>query len=308
MDEMYAMIGPRKAFTLIELLVVIAIIAVLIGLLLPAVQKVREAANRMACANNLKQIGYALHHYHDAYGKFPPGVVNGPLPEVGVTTDALQGNMLFLLRFLEQEALAGSYSWNANWFDRENQPVVSQPLKVAQCPSAGPNRVGDSNVHSPPDGIYADGDYAGFREVPQDLLDSGYLKPLPARPDSILMINRMCRLATDIPDGASQTLLYSEDAGRPQFWRDGRRVEGTLVSGGPWASRNVIWGNKSQPPPWPCAMNCNNDREIYSFHPGGANAMFADGSVHFLNAAINIRILAALVTRAGGEVVSAGDY
>jgi prepilin-type N-terminal cleavage/methylation domain-containing protein/prepilin-type processing-associated H-X9-DG protein len=300
------MFSKRQGFTLIELLVVIAIIAVLIGLLLPAVQKVREAANRMKCANNLKQIGLALHGYHDAYGKFPPGVVNGPLPEVGVMTDALNGNMPFLLPYLEQEALSRSYNWNASWFAPENQPGVSQQLKVVQCPSAEPNRVGDYDPTRT--GIYADGDYAGFREVPQDLLDSGYVDR-PAQPDSVLMVNAMCRL-TDITDGTSQTILYSEDAGRPQLWHRGRRVVGTLIAGGPWAARNLIWGVRTEedPPPWPCAMNCTNDREVYSFHPAGANAVFADGSVHFLNAAMSIRILAALITRAGGEVVSATDF
>jgi prepilin-type N-terminal cleavage/methylation domain-containing protein/prepilin-type processing-associated H-X9-DG protein len=300
------MIMPRKAFTLIELLVAIAIIAVLIGLLLPAVQKVREAANRVKCTNNLKQIGLALHSYHDTHGKFPPGVVNGPLPEVAVTTDAVHGNLPFLLAFLEQEAMARLYNRNANWFDPENQPVASQPLRVAQCPSAGPSRLGDYN----PDhhGVYADGDYAGFRELPQDLLDSGYVDR-PAQVDSVLMVNAMCRL-TDILDGASQTILYSEIAGRPQLWHRGQPVVGTLIAGGPWVGRGLIWGVRTgtELPPWPCAMNCTNDREVYSFHPGGANAAFADGSVHFLNANITLQMLASLVTRAGGETVSANDY
>ena len=97
------MMQPRKGFTLIELLVVIAIIAVLIGLLIPAVQKVREAANRMSCTNNLKQIGLAFHNYHGDFRKFPPGVVKGPLPALGVTTPAVHGNMPFLLPYLEQQ-------------------------------------------------------------------------------------------------------------------------------------------------------------------------------------------------------------
>ena len=87
-------------------------------------------------------------------------------------------------------------------------------------------------------------------------------------------------------------------------------MQGTLISGGAWASRNLIWGVRTEPdpPPWPCAMNCTNDRAVYSFHPGGANAVFADGHVQFLKADIDIRVLAALVTRAGEEVVSAADY
>src|SRR5262249_20864460 len=182
---------------------------------------------------------------------------------------------------------------------------VSKQFNVVQCPSAEPNRTGDFK----PDrtGVYACGDYAGFGQVPQALVDTGFIGQ-PARPDSVLMVNGMCRW-TDITDGTSQTIMYAEDAGRPQLWHRGRQVPGTLISGGPWASRNLIWAMRTEddPPPWPCAINCTNDREVYSFHPSGANAVFADGSVHFLKADINIRILAALVTRAGGEVVSVPD-
>jgi prepilin-type N-terminal cleavage/methylation domain-containing protein/prepilin-type processing-associated H-X9-DG protein len=297
----------RRGFTLLELLVVIGIIAVLIGLLVPAVMKVREAANRIQCSNNLKQIALALHNYHDANGKFPPGAVMGPFPPL-VTTTAGHGNMTFLLPYLEQEGLFRQYHWNLDWSDWPNQPVVSHHLRVLQCPSAEADRVQKDYQNINHGKVAACSDYAGFREVPPAMVDLGYVAPGTCR-DSVLMINQTCGIA-HITDGTSNTILYAEDAGRPQLWRKGRPVPGRLVSGGGWASLNLIWGTPPDqaPPPWPCAINCTNQREIYSFHPGGANAVFADGSVHFLKAGMSIRTLAALVTRAGGEVVSAGDY
>src|ERR1700730_18149665 len=109
----------RQGFTLIELLVAIAIIAILIGLLVPAVQKVREAANRMACSNNLKQIGLALHNYHDAHGRFPPGGVIGPFSQAGFSISAgvKHGWALFLLPYIEQQALADRYRWDVPFND-----------------------------------------------------------------------------------------------------------------------------------------------------------------------------------------------
>jgi prepilin-type N-terminal cleavage/methylation domain-containing protein/prepilin-type processing-associated H-X9-DG protein len=302
------MIRPRQGFTLIELLVVMAIIAVLIGLLLPAVQKVREAANRMSCSSNLKQIGLALHNFHDAHGKFPPGLVLGPNREAGVLTTATHGNGPFLLPYIEQQALAAQYDWQLDWFHWDNQPVVRTPLKALQCPSAERDRLLTNFDPMMGGKVGACSDYAGIREVPQAMVDRGYVDPRTNR-DSVFMINSATRIA-DITDGTSNTVLYTEIAGRPQVWRAGRPVPGELIHGAPWASRNVIWSTAPDrgTPPWPCAINCTNQYEIYSFHTGGANAVFADGSVHFLKADIDIRILAALVTRAGEEVVSAGDY
>src|SRR5262249_34797256 len=186
----------RRGFTLIELLVVIAIIGVLIALLLPAVQKVREAANRIACTNNLKQIGLALHQFHDTLGKFPPGVVVGPSPELGITTMAEHSNVPFLLPYLEQQALANRYDRHLDWHDERNQPAVCTQLKILQCPSAEPNRVQDNTLGRT--GVFACADYAGIREVPQALVDSGMVDR-PANRDSILQIRVMARLA-DITD------------------------------------------------------------------------------------------------------------
>src|SRR5690242_3096324 len=128
---------PASGFTLIELLVVIAIIAVLIALLLPAVQKVREAAARLQCQNNLKQIGLACHSYYDAKKFFPRGGVCKAIPELSIPAGVEHGWSVFILPYLEQQALYGKYRFDKDWFDTANTPVVSKNVPVFRCPSVG---------------------------------------------------------------------------------------------------------------------------------------------------------------------------
>jgi prepilin-type processing-associated H-X9-DG protein len=290
---------------LIELLVVIAIVAVLIGLLIPAVQKVREAANRMSCSNNLKQIGLALHQFHDARGKFPPGQVQGPYPEAGVFWTTQHGWAVFILPHVAQQPLWDLYRLDVMLYQPLNQDVVARPLKIFWCPSTPEqDRYYTGGVFDANGTKGACGDYAPTFQVDRAL----------ATGDSwgVLVPDSMTPMAA-ITDGTSNTLLLTEDAGRPQQWILGKAGPDQVIQGGPWAGYNtgvILMGFdlQTQTRPGSCAINCTNEREVYSFHPGGANAVFADGSVRFLKAGIAIRILAALVTRAGGEVVSAADY
>ena len=308
---------PRQAFTLIELLVVIAIIAILIGLLLPAVQKVREAANRVKCQNNLKQIGLALHNFHDTNGYFPPGQVTGPYPEAGVYWKENHGWAVFILPFIEQGNLEGKYHWELWSADPNNQDVVGHHVMIFQCPSAPEqNRFYTDwpfSGTSPP-GRGACGDYGPTWGIDPNLvpiLVNNNLIQQPGDYRGVLARNDMASFA-QITDGASHTILVTEDAGRPGLWQDGRRGPNLINNGAVWAGYNngfyVHGSNRDGTGAWgSCAINCTNDRQIYSFHTRGANAIFADGSVHFLSASMSLRTLAALVTRAGDEVGS-DDY
>jgi prepilin-type N-terminal cleavage/methylation domain-containing protein/prepilin-type processing-associated H-X9-DG protein len=291
----------REGFTLLELLVVIAIVAVLMGLLASAVQRAREAANRLACSNNLKQLGLALHSHHDTQGTLPPAAVTGP---------ASHGWGTFVLPYLEQESLGREYDWGRTWRDPLNQQVVSASLKLMQCPSAPGGRSESGLVRGSP-WLTSPGDYAPTRAVNSDLVDDGLITAPNSRRGA-LGINERVSL-TAITDGTSNTLLLAEDAGRPQRWQSRRPVASATSARAGWADprsgfRLDGYDPATNSPGGPCAINCTNDGEVYSFHPGGANVVLADGSVRFLNAGISIRTLAALVTRAGGEVVDTNDY
>ncbi len=289
----------RSAFTLIELLVVIAIIGILIALLLPAVQKVREAANRMACQNNLKQIGLALHNYHDANGGFPPAKVTTPTTHSWVP---------LILPYLEQDNLFRQYRLDTNWDDaatNDQDPggVNQTQLKVLLCPSAPAGRVGSRGR-----GLT---DYAAINQVTRT---NPFLAMVPASDPhwvGVLGLN-VSRRITDIQDGSSNTIMVAEDAGKNQLWEMGHFVK----DGGPtgaWANPGTSIAVSGFNPatgtsPGSCAVNCTNSNEVYSFHPGGANTLFADGSVHFLKAGVTIDTLVALITRNGGETVSTDDF
>ncbi len=345
-------------FTLIELLVVIAIIGVLIGLLVPAVQQVRESANRASCMNNLKNIGLAVHNFADAYKALPPGRVNTRtgLPLLGVPpkptgTVPSHSWVPFVLPYLEQKPLYEQYHRDRNWPDPLNRPAVnSTQLTILQCPSTPQaNRL---HVEAFPATSATVGqawgaciDYAavkGIRTGAGTLATSGLIDPLAnalaaegCMPDSAM------RRLIQISDGTSNTVMIVECAGRPQLWRAGQPVPlatldpsnarypiedaaGGDMPGGAWAEQqNAFFLDGStldgKLKPGPCAINCTNnycglptrnydDGEVYSFHPGGALGVFADGSVHFFQASIDIRIFARLVTRAGGDVVGSSDF
>jgi prepilin-type N-terminal cleavage/methylation domain-containing protein/prepilin-type processing-associated H-X9-DG protein len=320
----------RNGFTLIELLVVIAIIAVLIGLLVPAVQKVREAANRITCQNNLKQLALAAHGHHDAMKKFPTGVH---------TVETISGRYangtcweVELLPYFEQENLKNRWDYTdfRNNVMGDMNATAAQVLKVLLCPSEPlPNPVYVS-LDGFPQYAYAQG-YYGMSSYGGNAGKRSYALGKATR-DGIFFQDSSIRLG-DVTDGTSSTFLFGERshldpefdrlafAGSPSWYPLGMTGQwaGVFTAGGGSLAQHLL----STPVPInyrvpagisveeflaPSGPQSNRLCAYGSGHPGGANFAFADGSVRFLSDQTDLATLQALSTRAGGEVVSANDY
>ena len=313
----------RHAFTLIELLVVIAIIAVLIGLLLPAVQKVREAAARMSCSNNLKQLGLALHNHESTYGYFPSSI-----RPAGSTALARVSWLIPTLAYIEQDNLRKNYDATQTWGAAANLPITAQKIKILQCPSAPNADRKDGDPQTQTWNTIAVSDYAASTGVAPAASSTGAFQP------GILEKNRNSgnRIA-EVGDGLSNTIAVTESAGRPQIYQLGKPYLtppglGTQINGGGWArpaSDLDFYSSTADGTafPGPCAVNCTNgfvfsaypdakfgtegSSSPYSFHSGGVNTLLGDGSVRFVRASVTAQTFAALVTRNGGEVNSGND-
>lgn len=280
----------RRGFTLVELLVVIAIIGILIGMLLPAVQQVREAARRTTCANNLTQIGLAMHNYEFAFGNLPPGTVDkkGPIQNVAVGQHVSW--TVQLLRFLEHNGVADNFDISIGTYAGPNASARAEALPVFLCPSQYLTH--DKNL------TVGLSHYAGCHnsvEAPIDVDNNG-----------LLFLNSSVNYG-DIYDGASHTILVSEitplvtDLG----WASGTRAtlrntselirsneyEATYGGGLIATTKTKTWvGGFSSP------------------HPGGANFLFADGSVTFITESIDPAAFEFLGDRSDGEMMGDGMY
>lgn len=306
------MSGRREAFTTIELLVVIAIIGVALGLLMPAVQKARQAAERIQCANNLRQIGMACHQYHDAQGSFPPGYTADDNPTDPLATSPGWGWPVYLLPYVEQGGLRERLDLTKPIEDPANATAIATRLRVFLCPAETglPDSITVSDATDTPLCRAAPYSYAGTVGDDSSEVDAD-------TGDGVFYRNSRTRLA-DITDGASQTVMVGDRAwGQTQGIWAGAVNAGVTRPGplNPWpnatapAQALVLVHNN-----W---VNVRTDADgglddFSSNHSGGVNLLFADGSVHFVRD-ITMDGQArydfwALGTRAGGEEVRELDF
>jgi type II secretory pathway pseudopilin PulG len=295
---------------LIELLVVIAIIAVLVGLLLPAIQKVREAANRSKCQNNLKQMGLATHGYHDANQKFPYAVLDR---QPGETASTWSTGLILILPYLEQDGVAKLWnpalprndSSTEATLGYSNSSLQRKLIPTYTCPTM-----------TPPTGPLGPGaenrGYCSylFAAGTPDVSDFHYVDPIPAFDGAIVPVNHPDTAPTSpnkqpttmasITDGTTNTFLIGETDFTP------RGVPSTTY-GGVWAFGYIgyAWGttfhpfNKHDHPTSPTPYGA-----FRSQHIGGASFALVDGSVRFVREGIDNDVYQAFGTRAGGEVAS----
>jgi prepilin-type N-terminal cleavage/methylation domain-containing protein/prepilin-type processing-associated H-X9-DG protein len=324
----------RTAFTLIELLVVIAIIAVLIGLLLPAVQKVREAAARMSCSNNLKQLGLAAHNYHSTFNVLPPGVNLpnfasppagvGPAPVANQTFNFLeallpsleQNNIYSKMNFQAPNNLASPTKWDSQ-YNVGNCDVAGAPgstvVKTFLCPSdTGIQQTTWTNKGI----LYTFGanSYGGNAGT-----ISFYVSSMTN--DGIFYINSKVTLP-GITDGTSNTIMFGERKRKDDVYN---AIYDDFQNRSGWAWANSLPGfdylfGTQVPINWlmPPSAIANKDAGFVfederfnaygSFHTGGANFCFADGSVRFLPDSTPLTVLQPLGTRSGGEVINGSTF
>ncbi len=277
--------GFHRGFTLVELLVVIAIIGILVGLLLPAVQAAREAARRMSCANNIAQLGLALHHYEFAMEHLPTGTINPTGPIRNEPIGQHVSWTVQILPYMEQTALARSIDISKGVYDPANALYRKTQIASLMCPSYPYSR--SPSIESSI-GMSTYAACYGDSEVPLDDNNNG-----------VFFRNSRTKFS-DIEDGASNTLFVSEKISEngDLGWLSGTRA--TL--------RNAVFTNPQRSGNFAMTTETNPDNGslemggFSSYHSGGANSMMGDGAVRFLPFITEPVVIRSLATRNGQEI------
>jgi prepilin-type N-terminal cleavage/methylation domain-containing protein/prepilin-type processing-associated H-X9-DG protein len=314
-----------RGFTLIELLVVIAIIGILIALLLPAVQKVREAANRIKCSNNLKQIGLGLHNYHTTHGTFPPGTINPYGPDGTYELDRRTW-MQEILPYVEQQAVYDEYLLWARW--AETAPLVWAngmwnsapnrwvPIALFMCPSDGANpktrTFGATDDQTMNQGWHGNYVLCAGSEYFNPVRSSG--RSNGGDLNGMYYYQSKIRIA-DVRDGTSNTLMGSEillsadittHDTRGRYWNNARQggvLFSTLYPPNPNVPDRLQWCQSI--PQAPCIVaNTDIFLAARSRHAGAVNVLLADGSLRNISNNTDPVLYRGLGTRAGGEVIA----
>lgn len=310
---------PRAGFTLVELLVVIAIIGVLVALLLPAVQAAREAARRMSCENNLKQIALGVHNHHDVTGYLLPTTIgegvaaaNAGLPGIAEPDGFVMWSTL-LLPYIEQQNVFSLWDLRVQ-ASRQNPQAYQQQIKTYWCPSRLKQVLSVNDFATPGGAI---GDYnpcqGTIPGVNNANADGAFIQAVPefAQAGGFAVINSWkprLRLA-NITDGTSNTLMFGEKHIRPMSMR-GKNEDRSLFGGQNNSNRRVAgiqqnnMANVRPLRPWNDENGQFANQSFGGPHPGVCVFVMCDGSVRKLALNININTLTGLATRMGGETLS----